>query len=568
LNGDVVKRIHDFVGSSLDLMPIRQAAQNEDFNHLNEWLVRRLGDLINKKVVGLDDLKEIQKAVFAVDRKVRDIYQSGIKALSKRYAADFAATYQRTTADTALLDVSFDLSRPPSLALFRRIVDDGDLSDLLLVETEGVALNKAALSHEMVRTTHVELRLPFISSDVTHVTESLATLSVEEHAGRVLVYEFSASDKVNTANRARSELSVLGTLRAVTGGAPHVAASGTVAYEARQVAKGMRPVDLERRTRPFVDAYLSPLFRDGDASLRTFYDGVSGQKEALGDVAVSMQVTYPAGVLESWLLPRDQAAVRADGMRLSRSVQASLKRLLARTHFENVDNLEFHENVAALLLWTSIPVSTSIAADDRHVQFNTDRDFFWDYATRETRFAVAEDAHTGTALGGVLADAEARLRAAGRSNADLFRPSRAGQFVELALNSTGDQYLFSLLNAEALIVSGATDALRKIAAAMSATTTAPSVAVRTLSEFAGTLVDTFNGRLQFLYTPEAIRTLGPTILAEASAAIHAAREAVRPSAMLSIYVLGQGHAFALNNFLTGELPSRAEVASAQTLVSL
>ena len=257
----------------------------------------------------------------------------------------------------------------------------------------------------------------------------------------------------------------------------------------------------------------------------------------------------------------------ADGMRLSRSVQASLKRLLARTHFENVDNLEFHENVAALLLWTSIPVSTSIAADDRHVQFNTDRDFFWDYATRETRFAVAQDAHTGAALGGALADAEARLRASGRSNADLFRPSRAGQFVELALSSMGDQYLFSLLNAEALIVSGATGALRKIAAAMAATTTAPLLAVRTLSEFAGTLVDTFNGRLQFLYTPEAIRTLGPTMLAEASAAIHAAREAVRPSAMLSIYVLGQGHAFALNNFLTGELPSRADVTSAQTLVS-
>ena len=190
----------------------------------------------------------------------------------------------------------------------------------------------------------------------------------------------------------------------------------------------------------------------------------------LGDVAVSMQVTYPAGVLESWLVPRDEAAVRADAMRLSRSVQASLKRLLARTHFENIDNLQFHENVAALLVWSSMPVSTSIADDGRRVQFNTDRDFFWDYAARDLRVSVAQDSHTAAALAKALGDAEARLRAAGRSNADLFRPARAGQFVELALNSTGDQYLSSLLNAEALIVAGATNALRKIAATVAATT--------------------------------------------------------------------------------------------------
>ena len=103
---------------------------------------------------------------------------------------------------------------------------------------------------------------------------------------------------------------------------------------------------------------------------------------------------------------------------------------------------------------------------------------------------------------------------------------------------------------------------------MAATATDPAIAVRTLSEFAGTLVDTFNGRLQFLYTPEAVRTLGPTILADASAAIHAANDSVRPSAMLSIYVLGEHHEFTLNEFLKGGLPPRADVAGTQTLVSV
>src|SRR4029077_18750723 len=141
------------------------------------------------------------------------------------------------------------------------------------------------------------------------------------------------SDKVTTSNRARSELSVLGTLRAAPGGAAPIAASGTVAYEARQVAKGMRALDFERRTRPFIETYLSGLFPEGETSLEAFYGeispdaasaagGVGGDKDlraVLGDVALSMQVSYPAGVLASWLLPRDDAAVRADGMKLSRS---------------------------------------------------------------------------------------------------------------------------------------------------------------------------------------------------------------------------------------------------------
>jgi hypothetical protein len=140
--------------------------------------------------------------------------------------------------------------------------------------------------------------------------------------------------------------------------------------------------------------------------------------------------------------------------------------------------------------------------------------------------------------------------------------------VQLALGPGGDEYLFALLNAESRIIAGATGALGKIADAIAATTAAPPAAVRALSEFAGSLVDTFNGRLQSLYSPEAVRTLGPTILAEASASIHPSLDAVRPQALLELYVLANGHTFSLNDFLGGKRPQNAEVAAAQTLVSV
>jgi hypothetical protein len=191
---------------------------------------------------------------------------------------------------------------------------------------------------------------------------------------------------------------------------------------------------------------------------------------------------------------------------------------------------------------------------------------FWDYATLAERRAVARDAHTVAALRVRLAEAQARLREAGRRDAAQFEPTHASQFIELALDPAGDLYFSSLLNAEALMIAGATSALRKIAGAVNQSRTAPAAAVRALAEFAATLVETFGGRLQFVYTREAMRTLGPMMLAEASAAIHPAFQTAPPSAALRMYVLRQGHPFTMEQFLKGDLPPADNVSIAQTLV--
>lgn len=561
LDNDVVQRLHDFISKRLDLAAIRQAVTEDDFGALDEWLVRRLGDLINTRTPRIEDLKQVQKAVLAVDAKVRGVYENGVKALSKRYGAEFAATYQQTTTDAALLDADFDLSVPESLAQFRSVVQRADLDAVIASPAKGVTLHEATLTHGLRRTERVELRLPFITGTRERVTESLATLEVEEHAGRVLVYEFAASDKLRVANRARSELSVLGSVRARAGGMPALGATGTVAYETRQVKKGMRPAELEQRTRPFIDAYLAPLFA-GDDSVDAFFAGAAA---AAGDTALSMEVAYPVRVLEGWLLPRDASALRADTMYLSRAVQAALRRLLSRTYFEDLDHLQFQEPVAALLVWSSMPVSTSIDARRAPLRFNTDEDPFWDYASQQERRAVATDSHTITALGTALERAHARLLEAER-DPGRFQRTRTAQFLELASSTGGDLYLSGLLRAEALIIAGAERALRTTAAAAAHMDKAPGTAVKALAEFAATLVDTFGGRLEFVFSPEVVRTLGPTLLAETSAAIHPTLRRHAPSAILRIYVLREGHRFPLDQFLGGETPPTADVAVAQTIV--
>ncbi|MGE5813541.1 MAG: hypothetical protein ACM36C_03565, partial [Acidobacteriota bacterium] len=571
LDGGTIQKVQQFVATRLDLGPLRQAIKDDDFSAIDEWLVRRLADLLNKPSLHLADLKQVQQAIFAVDTKVRAIYEQGMKALTRRYSGDLATTYQRAAGATALLDVSFDLDVPAALAGFRTVVDSGRFDDVLLHAIDGVRLNEAALTHGIERQAHVQVRLPFVTAESSHVTESLAKLTVEEHAGRVLLYEFDATDTVTTANRARSELSVLGNLRVASPGASaRPAASGTIAYEARQVQRAMRGGDLEARTRPFIDAYLGPLFPDPGVSVPAFFAAVSGPVQGrpavLGDVAISAELSYPAQVLEGWLLPRDEEAVRRDSMRLSRAIQATIKRLLARTYFEDLDHLQVVEPVAALLVWASLPISTSLDIQASTIRFNADRDVFWNYVAPEDRRAVAGDPHTVRALQARLAEIQARLRDAGRKDAERFEPRDAGRFIQLALERGGDMYLSSLLTAEALMIGGAVSALRKTAEAVRQSQSAPGTAVRALSEFAATLVETFSGRLQFVYTREAMRSLGPMMLAEASAALHPAFQTTLPAAALRLYVLKTGHAFKLDEFLKGELPSTDNVAIAETLV--
>jgi len=122
--------------------------------------------------------------------------------------------------------------------MFRKVVDDSDLDDLLVQQAQGVTLNLATLSHEIQRTTTVQLNMPYFSFDSAHVNDSLATITAEEDWGRVLVYELNASDSVTVKNRYRSDLSVLASLQVRNGQLEMTPDSAkSIAYQSRQVKK-------------------------------------------------------------------------------------------------------------------------------------------------------------------------------------------------------------------------------------------------------------------------------------------------------------------------------------------
>ena len=574
LNGGIIAKLQAFIDQKLDLAQIRNAVSDADFNKIEQWLQYRLGNFLDK-TLALDDLKDIQKAIKTLDTKVGDYYKTAVQALTKRYSVDFAATYQETTTDTALIDLNFDLSKPDAAALFTEVVAQSDLDNLLTRETNGVTLNQAELTHEINRKGTVDLNMPLFDFSSTHVNDAIVSLTAEDQGGRLLLYQIDAQDNVTVANRTASQLSVLASLKVAAGQTPQLDAGGSIAYEMRQMKADMRPFDLEARTTAFVHQYLGGLFGGGDASIRSFYADLDNALTAathnesnhLGDMAVSMQLSLRAAVLGGWFQPRSASEVRTDQMRLSRALQAVWKKVLPALYFQNLAQYHFNESVSALLVWSSLPVSTSIDFDNPTIkQFNTDKDVFWDWPDVDLRRAIARDAHTIATLAGQLSGIQSQLLEAGSGDAGYFAPSKAGQFVELALNATGDVLLSSLLFTEAQLVRGAADALKQVSAALATAATAPTQAIRTLARFAGAITDTFNQRVSSVYSGMSGRIVGPMLLVESSNALGSI--AAPPTAMLTLYALKPGHTFNLGSFIDGKEPPQAEVALAQTLVSL
>ena len=573
LNGGLIARLQAFINQKLDLDQITAAVNAASFDKIDQWLQNRLANFLDK-TLDLAALKDIQTAINTLETKAESIYATTVQALTKRYSIEFATVCQSSTTSTALLDVSFDLSQAGASSLFTEVMSGGGLDHLLTRGAPGVTLNQATLTHEIKRNSSVDLHMPFFDFTSTSVNDTIVTLTAEDQGGRVLLYQLSSSDTETVTNRMMSQLSILASLTVDTKGQPRLDNGGSIAYQMLQVKAGMRPADMQARTSPFIHNYLVGLFSSGDASIGSFYTDLDialsaatkNQSNHLGDVALSMELALQADLLSGWLQPRT-TSLKPDQMNLSRSLQAAWKSILPTLFFQDLNKYQFNESIAALLVWSSLPISTDINFSDNTIQrFNTDKSIFWDWRDVDLRDAIARDSHTIANLAAKLVAIQAELQEAGNSNANFFAPSMASRFVELALNVTGDTFLQSLLFTEAELVGGATDALQQAAGALKTAATAPTDAIKMLASFASNLTETFNKRVNSVYSGVSGRVVGPMLFVEASAAIGSV--GTKPSALMNIYALNSGHTFDLGSFITGSMPDRSQVALTQTLVGL
>jgi hypothetical protein len=573
LNGGTIAKLQKYVNDALDLDQIRKAVSDIDFNKINQWLKDRLANFLDK-TVGLDDLKDVQKAVHTLDTKVGDYYKTGVEALKKRYTLELATTYHKTTSGTALIDVEFDLSVGGAAKRFAEVVGGSNLDNLLTQETKGVTLNKATLTHEIHRQGTVDLHMPFFDFSSTHLNDAVATLTAEEQGGRVLIYDAKGEDKVFVQSRMASQLSIMASLKLTAGRPAELGDDGSIAYEMKQVKKDMRAVELKARTTAFIEEYLGGLFSKRDALGNYYRDldqaiatATQSNGDLLGDLALSMQVAVPVAVLGGWFRPREACQLHADQMQLSRALQKKWRKLLPSLFFQDLNQYQPTPRVAALLVWSSMPISTSIdRVDDVALKLDTDNDVIWNWPDPDLRRDIAGLESTKINLKARLEEIEKQLREAGRAgDADFFDPAGADRFVRDAVQPDGDKRLRSLLFTESRLVRGATGALKDLVGLASSATKGPAQAIRKLCSFAADLTDTFNDQLSSDYLGISGRAVGPMLLVECSAALGSTADDLL--AMLALCVLRRGHTFDLKTFLEGRTPASGEIALTQTLAS-
>ena len=235
------------------------------FDQLDSFLVGRLGTFFEKDLK-FEHLEEVKAAIHAVTGMRQQMYTKLSSALQSRYALEASAAWQRTSADTAVLDIVVDTADPAGRELLTGVLN-GALDGLLVDPPPSVQVNSAVLSHELTRKTTLDVSLPRFNFQKQSVTTALAKVQAEEDQGRILVYDASGSSTDTVRNKYASSLAVtLGAGRHThrcrhARFAPAPPGGSTWAYRLLYVKPAARREEFQELSRPFHQAVSRQSFR-------------------------------------------------------------------------------------------------------------------------------------------------------------------------------------------------------------------------------------------------------------------------------------------------------------------
>jgi hypothetical protein len=577
LDGDVLRRLQAALTRALDLDGVIAAVTETDFKKLDSFLVGRLAAFLDREV-HFEQVDEIRKTIHVVLAKRQEIYAAARKALTTRYGAEIAATWQRTTSKTALLDVELDTSGQAGTRLLAALLRDGDLDTLLTTTSKAVTFHAAMLTHEVKRKSTLQVTLPTSSFRTEHANTSLASVSVEEDSGRILLYQVDASDVVtDTRRRDRSSLVVGLSSEAAAGGdvRVHEAGRASWSYELRHARSTMQRGELEMYTQPFLQEYMKDRFGD-QARWSEWYTELDRTVEGLlangpdqfGDVLIAMEVAIPADALRAWLRP--QPDVTAASKNVSRAIQRALKAILPFYFFQDPGRLVLNSSAAALLVWSAIPPTTSARLDGATLTLDGGKSTYWDHQDPLLRRALSNRQVVAATLGARFGPVRARLIELGfRKQADSFTADDVPGWIGAATSDVGDRLMLHLCQFEAQVIDKAVDALASVQAFLALRDRSPSKAIDRLADFGAEITTAFNALAgDTVYASAPFLTVTQGVFVDASRAL-AAIPAAAASGMLTLTVLNPAgqRAFKLEDFLAGRTPAPADVLLEQRLVS-
>ena len=584
LDGDVLRRLQNALAKSLDLNTIIEATTKNDFDKLDSFLVGRLAQFLDRNI-GLPELTEIRATIDVVLHKRTEIYDKARKALTTRYGAEIAATWQRTTSDTALLDVEIDASGQAGTRLLTALLRDGDFDALLTSASKALTFNAALLTHEARRKSTLQVTLPKVGFKTTQANTVLASVTVQEEGGRLLLYQMDATDTVtDTRRRYRSSLSLGLTSAAVIGSGNDLRVHGrsraTWSYQLLHARAGMQRSELEMYSRPFLEQFLSDRFGNPErwgqwyTELDRTVDALlANGPDQFGDTLLALEATIPAEALFAWMHP--QPDVQAAAKAMSKAIQGALKSIIPFYHLQDPDRLTQNPSIAALLVWAAMPPVTSARVDGHRLVLDEGRGVYWDHQDPSLRRVLNSRRLVSARLADVFTPIRLRLQELGRGRqAAFFRGDEVPDWIAAANSNSGEPFFMHLCQFESAVVVKAAEALSSMQAFESLKAKAPSQAIDRLADFGADITQTFNKLASHtVYADAPVRVVTQSVFLDASRALAATSDGVSvpitPSGMLTLTVLKPQpeRTFGLDSFLAGESPAAIDVLLEQRLVS-
>jgi hypothetical protein len=578
LDGDVLRRLQGALTKALDLERLLDPITETDFKELDSFLVGRLGAFLDRELK-FEHVEEVRKTIQVLLSKRQEVFEKAQKALTSRYGAEIAGLWRRTTSKTAVLDVEFDTSDSSGAALLSSLLADGEIDRLLTSTSNAVTFHAALLTHEARRSSTLPVTLPRTRFTVEHVSQTLASVSVVEDGGRVLLYDATASDIVtDTRRRYRSSLTV-GLSAAVAAGAGndlrvHGEDRGSWSYQLLHAAPRMRRGELEMYTHPFLDTFMQDRFGRPE-QWSTWYTELDQTVEGLltngpnefGDVLLAMETSVPAEALTAWMRP--QPNLLAASRDVSLAIQKALKAIVPFYYFQDSSKLFQNASAAALFVWSAMPPTTSARLEGSQLIRGEGKSTYWDHRDRPLRRALGNNSLVSAALAERFVAIRERLQELGLADRiKSFTKDEVPSWMDMAVSNTGDLFLEHLCQFESMVVEKAVDALEHMQAFLSLKETEPSRAIDRLADFGADITLAFNKlSADTVFARAPLQTVTQGVFLDASRALSAVGGTARGMLTLTVLKPADQRTFKIEEFLAGKTPPREDVLLEQRLVS-
>lgn len=536
LDGDEVqkqlKRLQKEIDEKLNLGVIEKL----DPQQWNDWLIQRLKDFLGVKQIS-DELEKIKTAINKTRKKAEEFYAKGYEALKKKYSFDFEYAFQKTTGKSALIDATLDFSgnKQADAKKYLAQILRGDFKEVLTETNDCLKLNQAVLTHEIKRNTHLGISVPYFTTTLDHITNSVAKGKFVEAAdGRLWAYTVNAEDIV-AKKKSVSRLAINVELFEKSGIRQFGEGDNRIDYSFQFGGREIRRKYIEQRYKFSADRYLKSAFPAGSTDFSAYMAETDKlldkngypKPDEFGTVLMNLKVSMPGKIMSAW----EQFPDTDDFYKkVSETIQTKLREWIPLNYIQGSEQYKNTRDMFPLLAYASLSLKTEKKLKDGA--------FYWEYRNAAKKKAEFTTLEFQTKMRKRLADAREL------TDDSRYKDSNLSTILNFVLTdqNNGQKSFHDLCDIEEDIIKGVVETAKAYHSFKKESN--PEKKVAALAEFGKAFTDTFNAEFslheitQTPYTPkDSLRPLGMTLFLEMVKLVTPEFDDTKFAAMLEMFVL-------------------------------